>query len=922
MNYATNGNRTKFRDSFKLICLSIAFCIAAGSTLAAVGNNLSKEQLGAIVTILLGQSVPPETITGRAIDGYIRGANVYLDLNGNGVLDLGEPSATSGVGGRFEIELSDEQALCVNLAPIVADVPAGAYDEDHGPVAEPFQLTLPPGTSEINSETEVFITPLTSVLWAELYRLGLESGLTFSCESLKDNPENLDRLRELIDSAVSDAVRRYNVPADKLLTDYISLNDSQVGLTAEEIVRGLKASLAQRLLTQAAYPSADSVSAEVRRSTGGEEKDPSLDDDELGWYMQIDVFDQDLTFTETWRLGDDVTSKEYLVYYRETEPYQENSTGVNYGTTFELELQEAEPRGYSCAQQEHISAESELADDGSRYEVAVTNWVQPDSLVDQLSTCREMTGSLTQRYVFVTQFFDNEPDNITSDSVQYIFGGNEFPYLNDVRDLAADPDSITKTQLLDTLTALPWRFGAPADEAADSQTKSLAFGDSLGLSKSIDGSAYSVGEYARWDKTQALEDMTTESSCALAPFDADWRCIEWQTFCPDGSGPDAAEPAKWLQLGNDLDLPAPDKSIANVNGTDAAAMNSDGTIVAVGLKAQSKVLVYQWRDGRWEKLGGDITENIYVDSYESFFFGHSLALSADGGAIIIGSRLKDRFSNVPGSAQVMDLINGEWVQRGRIFRTDHTESIGWDVDMSADGSRILVHSITEGEDRSTTRVYDWAGSAWKQIGGDVVTLFAGGAYQAQLTSDGTMISIWGPRHAAVYSLVSGQWEQVGGTLARGEAFESAMWKPHGFALAESGTTVAIRDENGISVHDLDQGAWRERAGSIPTEFLNGLKASLVLRNNGNRLYAVVADGLFATWDWRDDEWVPTTDWAKVVVRNTNQGSGFPQIAVSEDGSRVLITDPRGLDLVGAARVFEFMQGECSWGWGEQMISQE
>jgi len=156
-------------------------------------------------------------------------------------------------------------------------------------------------------------------------------------------------------------------------------------------------------------------------------------------------------------------------------------------------------------------------------------------------------------------------------------------------------------------------------------------------------------------------------------------------------------------------------------------------------------------------------------------------------------------------------------------------------------------------------------------------------------------------------------------LARGEAFESAMWKPHGFALAESGTTVAIRDENGISVHDLDQGAWRERAGSIPTEFLNGLKASLVLRNNGNRLYAVVADGLFATWDWRDDEWVPTTDWAKVVVRNTD----LPQIAVSEDGSRVLITDPRGLDRIsGAARVFEFMQGECSWGWGEQMISQE
>jgi hypothetical protein len=49
-------------------------------------------------------SISPEipattTLSGKVADGYLRGANVCLDLNKNKICDPGEPSATSTAGG-------------------------------------------------------------------------------------------------------------------------------------------------------------------------------------------------------------------------------------------------------------------------------------------------------------------------------------------------------------------------------------------------------------------------------------------------------------------------------------------------------------------------------------------------------------------------------------------------------------------------------------------------------------------------------------------------------------------------------------------------------------------------------------------------------------------------------------------------------
>ncbi len=45
----------------------------------------------------------PIRIQGVAIDGLVSGANVFVDLNGNGVADAGEPTTTTDAQGNYTI---------------------------------------------------------------------------------------------------------------------------------------------------------------------------------------------------------------------------------------------------------------------------------------------------------------------------------------------------------------------------------------------------------------------------------------------------------------------------------------------------------------------------------------------------------------------------------------------------------------------------------------------------------------------------------------------------------------------------------------------------------------------------------------------------------------------------------------------------
>lgn len=115
-------------------------------------------------------SGPPVVATSNlsvtVIDGPIVGAKVCLDTNSNGVCDAGEPFGTSTAGGvvTFAVPTAD-----LGKYPVVAEVPAGAIDEDspNTPIVTKYSLTAPVANP--------VISPLTTVVQQLVSSLGLSA---------------------------------------------------------------------------------------------------------------------------------------------------------------------------------------------------------------------------------------------------------------------------------------------------------------------------------------------------------------------------------------------------------------------------------------------------------------------------------------------------------------------------------------------------------------------------------------------------------------------------------------------------------------------------------------------------------------------------------------------------------------------------
>lgn len=92
---------------------------------------------------------------GLAVDGYLQGATVFLDLNRNGTLDTGEPSTTTDTNGRYTLDYSAVTGTVTGV-PIVI---IGGVDSDTG-----FTFTGKLSASADTATSAQVVTPLTTMV--------------------------------------------------------------------------------------------------------------------------------------------------------------------------------------------------------------------------------------------------------------------------------------------------------------------------------------------------------------------------------------------------------------------------------------------------------------------------------------------------------------------------------------------------------------------------------------------------------------------------------------------------------------------------------------------------------------------------------------------------------------------------------------
>ena len=158
--------------------------------IAACGGGGDSSSEPVAITPPTSAPVELTKISGMAIDGYIVGATIFMDLNFNGIHDDGEPSAETVEptedNPSWVIEIPEVHEDCGQYVPLITHVPVGAIDLDtpDTPIEEAYDLVIPPSFALRNDEDLLNVTPLTTVIWNVVEQELYAGGTELSCESI------------------------------------------------------------------------------------------------------------------------------------------------------------------------------------------------------------------------------------------------------------------------------------------------------------------------------------------------------------------------------------------------------------------------------------------------------------------------------------------------------------------------------------------------------------------------------------------------------------------------------------------------------------------------------------------------------------------------------------------------------------------
>lgn len=453
------------------------------------------------------QPDPPVSVdvSGKAFDGYVVGATVWLDINGNGTQDEGEPSAVTEAGGDYTMELDEEQAACLSWSTIYVDVPVGAMDETEGEVQEAYRMSLPPSLDPEPETEGINISPLTTVVWDSVAVALREAGKSISCEALQSDPDFVESIRAVLEGGTDFMVRHYNVPEDKIYADYIADGDADLQAKAVGIVRGLQASLRETISLSEEHPDAY---VKVMYYTGTVLDDWATPDT---WYKEVYIWSgSDGLENIVTEVTDDL-SEEVKVVMHFAKQRTDYETHRAYSSTVWETRPGFEEGEYQCTLEEEIEWDH-VGLDGSSLELQVTN-IRSEPHVQSLAGCELVSESVAD-YQYVTVGY--EPAEEVRASAQFSYVASTGIYNADITAQGVTAENLAMWG--GDIAAMPYQFDlvdlAGASRVTRSHNWHKADGEVEWVRTSV--THYDDGRY-RAERATEYPDGTYEKECAVEP---------------------------------------------------------------------------------------------------------------------------------------------------------------------------------------------------------------------------------------------------------------------------------------------------------------------------------------------------------------------------------------------------------------------
>src|SRR5690554_3728844 len=302
------------------------------------------------------------------------------------------------------------------------------------------------------------------------------------------------------------------------------------------------------------------------------------------------------------------------------------------------------------------------------------------------------------------------------------------------------------------------------------------------------------------------------------------------------------------------------QKIEGDTGTDAfgksVAISADGTIVAVGADHYNSymghVRVYENVSGTWTQIGADIEGTTSGDSS-----GYSIALSADGSIIAIGSPFNTNANGTnAGHVRVFENIAGTWTQIGNAIEGEaQWDRNGWSVALSADGTIVAMSAPRHngnGPESGQVRVFENVQGTWTQVGTPLVGLQPNHRFGTSiaLSADGSILAVGTIQEGSagqalgyimLFENIQGTWTQIGqpiyGTDPGNQSGRSVSLSSDGniVAIGESGYSTSSSSRIGnVRVFENVSGTWTQIGSRIIGEAANDSSGiSISLSSNGS-----------------------------------------------------------------------------------------
>lgn len=158
---------------------------------ASIGTLFSGKVLGELEPVATSAVTSARSSSDNAVQSgdYLENALVFVDLNYNGVLDSGEPSARTDSNGSYTMKIENSKRICGLNSPVLAVVKNSEYE---------YTMSVTPNYSRAGGYIDnMDITPVTTKVWdLATYKLDNSS---FSCEDVSGSNSSI--LTNAVDAA-------------------------------------------------------------------------------------------------------------------------------------------------------------------------------------------------------------------------------------------------------------------------------------------------------------------------------------------------------------------------------------------------------------------------------------------------------------------------------------------------------------------------------------------------------------------------------------------------------------------------------------------------------------------------------------------------------------------------------------------------